>query len=225
MLARKYRPQRFEDLIGQEPMVRTLANSFAANRIHQAYIFTGVRGTGKTTTARILARAFNYAVPGVIDRPSVDMPELGLHCQAIMDSRHVDVIEMDAASHTGIDDVREIIENARYRPVSARTKVYIIDEVHMLSKQAFNGLLKTLEEPPEHVKFLFATTEIDKVPITVRSRCIRFDLKRIESGLMVQHLAKISAAEGAPVEPMRLRSSPGWRRARSATRCRCSTRA
>ena len=201
VLARKYRPQRFEDLIGQEPMVRTLANSFAASRIHQAYIFTGVRGTGKTTTARILARAFNYSVPGKIDRPSVDMPELGAHCQAIMDSRHVDVIEMDAASHTGIDDVREIIENARYRPVSARTKVYIIDEVHMLSKQAFNGLLKTLEEPPEHVKFLFATTEIDKVPITVRSRCIRFDLKRIESGLMVQHLAKIAAAEGVSVEP------------------------
>jgi DNA polymerase-3 subunit gamma/tau len=201
VLARKYRPQRFEDLIGQEPMVRTLANSFAANRIHQAYIFTGVRGTGKTTTARILARAFNYAVPGKTDHPSVDMPELGLHCQAIMDSRHVDVIEMDAASHTGIDDVREIIENARYRPVSARTKVYIIDEVHMLSKQAFNGLLKTLEEPPEHVKFLFATTEIDKVPITVRSRCIRFDLRRIESGLMVEHLAKIAAAEGVEVEP------------------------
>ena len=129
-------------------MVRTLANSFAANRIHQAYILTGVRGVGKTTTARILARAFNYAVPGKIDGPSVDMPELGVHCQAIMESRHVDVIEMDAASHTGIDDVREIIENARYRPVSARTKVYIIDEVHMLSKQAFNGLLKTLEEPP-----------------------------------------------------------------------------
>ncbi len=201
VLARKYRPQRFEDLIGQEPMVRTLANSFAANRIHQAYIFTGVRGTGKTTTARILARAFNYAVPGKIDRPSVDMPELGVHCQAIMDSRHVDVIEMDAASHTGIDDVREIIENARYRPVSARTKVYIIDEVHMLSKQAFNGLLKTLEEPPEHVKFLFATTEIEKVPITVRSRCIRFDLKRIESGLMVEHLTRIAAAEGVEVEP------------------------
>jgi DNA polymerase-3 subunit gamma/tau len=200
VLARKYRPQRFEDLIGQEPMVRTLANSFASGRIHQAYIFTGVRGTGKTTTARILARAFNYSVPGKIDQPSIDMPELGVHCQAIMDSRHVDVIEMDAASHTGIDDVREIIENARYRPVSARTKVYIIDEVHMLSKQAFNGLLKTLEEPPEHVKFLFATTEIDKVPITVRSRCIRFDLKRIESGLMVQHLGRIAAAEGVEAE-------------------------
>jgi DNA polymerase-3 subunit gamma/tau len=201
VLARKYRPMRFEDLVGQEPMVRTLANSFAASRVHQAYILTGVRGVGKTTTARILARAFNYSLPGKVDRPSVEMPELGLHCQAIMESRHVDVIEMDAASHTGIDDVREIIENARYRPVSARTKVYIIDEVHMLSKQAFNGLLKTLEEPPEHVKFLFATTEIEKVPITVRSRCIRFDLRRIESGPMVGHLSKICVAEGVTAEP------------------------
>jgi DNA polymerase-3 subunit gamma/tau len=201
VLARKYRPMRFEDLVGQEPMVRTLANSFAAGRIHQAYILTGVRGVGKTTTARILARAFNYSLPGKIDRPSVDMPELGVHCQAIMESRHVDVIEMDAASHTGIDDVREIIENARYRPVSARTKVYIIDEVHMLSKQAFNGLLKTLEEPPEHVKFLFATTEIEKVPVTVRSRCIRFDLKRVGSELMIAHLAKVCAAENVVAEP------------------------
>jgi DNA polymerase-3 subunit gamma/tau len=201
VLARKYRPASFADLIGQEAMVRTLANSFKADRIHQAYILTGVRGVGKTTTARILARAFNYSLPGKIDRPSIEMPELGVHCQAIMDSRHIDVIEMDAASHTGIDDVREIIENARYRPVSARTKVYIVDEVHMLSKQAFNGLLKTLEEPPEHVKFLFATTEIEKVPITVRSRCIRFDLKRIESGLMMRHLEKVCAAEGVLAEP------------------------
>jgi len=201
VLARKYRPIRFEDLVGQEPMVRTLANSFAAGRIHQAYILTGVRGVGKTTTARILARAFNYSLPGKVDQPSIDMPELGVHCQAIMESRHVDVIEMDAASHTGIDDVREIIENARYRPVSARTKVYIIDEVHMLSKQAFNGLLKTLEEPPEHVKFLFATTEIEKVPITVRSRCIRFDLRRIESGPMIAHLRNICAAEGVAAGP------------------------
>ena len=200
VLARKYRPASFDDLIGQEAMVRTLANSFAAKRIHQAYILTGVRGVGKTTTARILARAFNYSVPGKIDEPSIDMPELGEHCQAIIESRHVDVIEMDAASHTGIDDVREIIENARYRPVSARTKVYIIDEVHMLSKAAFNGLLKTLEEPPEHVKFLFATTEIDKVPITVRSRCIRFDLKRIDSALMMRHLQKICDAESVVAE-------------------------
>jgi DNA polymerase-3 subunit gamma/tau len=201
VLARKYRPSRFEDLIGQEPMVRTIANSFASGRIHQAYILTGVRGIGKTTTARILARAFNYSLPGRIDKPSIDMPELGVHCQAIIESRHVDVIEMDAASHTGIDDVREIIENARYRPVSARTKVYIIDEVHMLSKAAFNGLLKTLEEPPEHVKFLFATTEIEKVPITVRSRCLRFDLKRIEAGQMTRHLSGICEAESVAFEP------------------------
>jgi DNA polymerase-3 subunit gamma/tau len=200
VLARKYRPATFDDLIGQEAMVRTLANSFAADRIHQAYILTGVRGVGKTTTARILARAFNYEAPGV-ERPSIEMPVLGVHCQAIMESRHVDVIEMDAASHTGIDDVREIIENARYRPVSARTKVYIVDEVHMLSKAAFNGLLKTLEEPPEHVKFLFATTEIDKVPVTVRSRCLRFDLKRIEQDALARHLTKICGLEGVQAEP------------------------
>ena len=183
VLARKYRPTRFEDLIGQEPMVRTLANSFDADRIHQAYILTGVRGVGKTTTARILARAFNYsACPARSIGPASKCRSSACIARRSSNSRHVDVIEMDAASHTGIDDVREIIENARYRPVSARTKVYIIDEVHMLSKHAFNGLLKTLEEPPEHVKFLFATTEIEKVPITVRSRCIRFDLKRIEVG-------------------------------------------
>ena len=195
VLARKYRPSSFEDLIGQEPMVRTLSNAFDSNRIHQAYILTGVRGVGKTTTARILARAFNYELPGKVNVPTIHMPELGVHCQAIIESRHVDVIEMDAASHTGIDDVREIIDSARYRPVSARTKVYIIDEVHMLSKQAFNGLLKTLEEPPEHVKFLFATTEIDKVPITVRSRCQRFDLRRVEADVLVKHLAGICAQE------------------------------
>ena len=209
VLARKYRPTTFADLIGQEPMVRTLSNAFELGRIHQAYLLTGVRGVGKTTTARILARAFNYDLPGsegreAVSRPSVHMPDLGLHCQAIIDSRHVDVIEMDAASHTGIDDVREIIENARYRPVSARNKVYIIDEVHMLSKQAFNGLLKTLEEPPEHVKFLFATTEIEKVPVTVRSRCLRFDLRRIETDVLVRHLGDICAKEGVPVEPAAL---------------------
>ena len=201
VLARKYRPSTFADLIGQEPMVRTLANAFETGRIHQAYILTGVRGVGKTTTARILARAFNYEIPGKVDAPTIHMPELGSHCQAIIDSRHVDVIEMDAASHTGIDDIREIIDNARYRPVMARTKVYIVDEVHMLSKQAFNGLLKTLEEPPEHVKFLFATTEIDKVPITVRSRCQRFDLRRIEADALAAHLSGICGKEDVAIEP------------------------
>ena len=201
VLARKYRPSNFDDLIGQEVLVRTLSNAFELGRVHQAYMLTGTRGIGKTTTARILARAFNYHLPGRIEKPSVHMPEIGLHCQAIMESRHVDVIEMDAASHTGIDDIREIVENARYHPVSARTKVYIIDEVHRLSKAAFNGLLKTLEEPPPHVKFVFATTEIDKVPVTVRSRCLRFDLKRIEPDVMIAHLARICGRESVVAEP------------------------
>ncbi|MCA3644993.1 MAG: DNA polymerase III subunit gamma/tau [Methylobacterium sp.] len=199
VLARKYRPQSFEDLIGQGAMVRTLRNSFSTNRIHQAYIFTGVRGVGKTTTARILARALNYETESV-KTPQIDMPTLGLHCEAIMESRHVDVIEMDAASNTSISNIREIIEAARYKPVSARTKVYIIDEVHMLSTAAFNGLLKTLEEPPPHVKFLFATTEIRKVPVTVLSRCQRFDLRRIEAEEMIDYLAGIAGKERVQIE-------------------------
>ncbi|RWM21922.1 MAG: DNA polymerase III subunit gamma/tau [Mesorhizobium sp.] len=199
VLARKYRPSNFSELIGQEPMVRTLTNAFATGRIAQAWMLTGVRGVGKTTTARILARALNYKT-ATVDQPSVDLSIPGEHCQAIMEGRHVDVIEMDAASHTGIDDIRDIIDRVRYAPVSARYKVYIIDEVHMLSTQAFNGLLKTLEEPPPHVKFIFATTEIRKVPITVLSRCQRFDLRRIDAGALVAHLAVIAAKEGIAVD-------------------------
>jgi DNA polymerase III subunit gamma/tau len=206
VLARKYRPACFEDLIGQEPMVRTLSNAFDLGRIHQAYLLTGVRGVGKTTTARILARAFNYELPArgknpAINRPSIHMPEPGVHCQAIIESRHVDVIEMDAASHTGIDDVREVIESTSYGPVMARAKVYIIDEVHMLSEKAFNALLKTLEEPPDYVKFLFATTEIEKVPVTVRSRCQRFDLRRVDTAVLANYLVSICAKETVAVEP------------------------
>ena len=201
VLARKYRPKDFSDLmVGQEPMVRTLTNAFETGRIAQAYMLTGVRGVGKTTTARILARALNYKTDET-DRPTIDLRIPGEHCQAIMEGRHVDVIEMDAASHTGIDDIREIIEQVRYRPVSARYKVYIIDEVHMLSTQAFNGLLKTLEEPPEHVKFIFATTEIRKVPITVLSRCQRFDLRRISAADLVGLFTTIAEKEGVAAEP------------------------
>ncbi len=199
VLARKYRPQNFDDLIGQEPMVRTLTNAFETGRIAQAWMLTGVRGVGKTTTARILARALNYKTTET-DKPTIDLSVPGEHCQAIMEGRHVDVIEMDAASHTGIDDIREIIEQVRYRPVSARYKVYIIDEVHMLSNQAFNGLLKTLEEPPPHVKFIFATTEIRKVPITVLSRCQRFDLRRIDTSVLIRHLKKIADLEAIAVD-------------------------
>lgn len=202
VLARKYRPQNFTDLIGQEAMVRTLKNAFASGRIAQAYILTGVRGVGKTTTARILARALNYEpMDGAPGGPTLDLSVPGKHCRDIIESRHVDVMEMDAASNTSINDIREIIESARYRPVMARYKVYIIDEVHMLSTAAFNGLLKTLEEPPEHVKFIFATTEIRKVPVTVLSRCQRFDLRRVDAGVLAAHLSGICAKEGVAIEP------------------------
>jgi DNA polymerase III subunit gamma/tau len=202
VLARKYRPATFDDLIGQEAMVRTLSNAFEAGRIPQAWILTGVRGVGKTTTARILARGLNYELPdGSIKSPTIRMPVLGVHCAAIMASRHVDVLEMDAASHNGVDDIRQINDAVRYAPVSARYKVYILDEVHMLSTQAFNALLKTLEEPPPHAKFIFATTEIREVPITVLSRCQRFDLRRVESDRLVQHLGGILAKESVEAEP------------------------
>ncbi len=202
VLARKYRPTNFGDLIGQDAMVRTISNAFEAARIPQAWILTGVRGVGKTTTARILARALNYELPdGSIRAPTVQMPAIGIHCQAIIESRHPDVIEMDAASHNGVEDVRQINDAIRYAPMSARYKVYILDEVHMLSTQAFNALLKTLEEPPPHAKFVFATTETRKVPVTVLSRCQRFDLRRVDADVLVRHLAGIAAQEAITVEP------------------------
>jgi DNA polymerase-3 subunit gamma/tau len=202
VLARKYRPSSFDDLIGQDAMVRTVSNAFETGRIPQAWILTGVRGVGKTTTARILARALNYELPdGSVKGPTIHMKVPGVHCQAIMESRHMDVLEMDAASHTGVDDVRQINDSVRYAPASARYKVYIIDEVHMLSTAAFNAFLKTLEEPPEHAKFVFATTEIRKVPVTVLSRCQRFDLRRVEADVLMGHLASIAAKENVEVEP------------------------
>src|SRR5712691_7759992 len=201
VLARKYRPATFDDLIGQDAMVRTISNAFESGRIPQAWILTGVRGVGKTTTARILARALNYQLPdGSISGPSIKMPTLGIDCQAIMESRHIDVLEMDAASHNGVDDIRQINDAVRYAPVSARYKVYILDEVHMLSGPAFNALLKTLEEPPPHAKFIFATTEIRKVPVTVLSRCQRFDLRRVDAGALVAHLEGIAGKEGIAAE-------------------------
>ncbi|MGB6998713.1 MAG: DNA polymerase III subunit gamma/tau [Pseudolabrys sp.] len=205
VLARKYRPANFDDLIGQDAMVRTLSNAFESGRIPQAWILTGVRGVGKTTTARILARALNYELPdGSVKEPTIKMPVMGVHCQAIIESRHPDVLEMDAASHNSVEDVRQINDAIRYAPMSARYKVYILDEVHMLSGAAFNALLKTLEEPPPHAKFIFATTEIRKVPVTVLSRCQRFDLRRVEASTLVKHLASIATKEKVQIEPAAL---------------------
>jgi DNA polymerase-3 subunit gamma/tau len=200
VLARKYRPLSFDGLIGQDAMVQTLSNAFKSGRIHHAFILTGVRGVGKTTTARILARAFNYE-DETGRHPTLDLAREGIHCRAIIEGRHVDVVEMDAASNTGINDIREIIDSVKYGPVSAPYKVYIIDEVHMLSTAAFNGLLKTLEEPPPHVKFIFATTEIRKVPVTILSRCMRFDLRRVTPELMTAHLKDLLGREGIGYEP------------------------
>ncbi len=201
VLARKYRPQTFSELLGQEPMVRTLANAIARDRLAHAFLMTGVRGVGKTSTARLIAKALNCVGPDGQGGPTIDPCGVCEPCRAIAEGRHIDVIEMDAASHTGVDDVREIIEAVRYSAVSARYKIYIIDEVHMLSRNAFNALLKTLEEPPPHVKFLFATTEVDKLPVTVLSRCQRFDLRRISAQLLQDHFAKICVAEGVAAEP------------------------
>jgi len=199
VLARKYRPRTFEDLIGQEAMVRTLANAFSTGRIAHAFMLTGVRGVGKTTTARLLARALNYETD-TVHGPSVDLTVEGRHCKAIIEGRHMDVLELDAASRTKVDEMRELLDGVRYAPVEARYKVYIIDEVHMLSTAAFNALLKTLEEPPPHAKFIFATTEIRKVPVTILSRTQRFDLRRVEPDVLVKHFGRIAAKEGAKVE-------------------------
>ncbi len=200
VLARKHRPTSFAGLIGQDPLVRTLSNAIATDRLAHAYLLTGVRGVGKTSTARIIARALNCIGQDGSGGPTAEPCGVCDHCVSIAEDRHVDVIEMDAASRTGIDDVRELIESVRYRPISARYKVYIIDEVHMLSKQAFNALLKTLEEPPPHVKFVFATTEVRRLPVTVLSRCQRFDLRRVEMETLVDHLSRITAVEGVEAE-------------------------
>jgi DNA polymerase-3 subunit gamma/tau len=201
VLARKYRPQSFGELIGQDAMVQTLGNAIKRDRLAHAFLMTGVRGVGKTSTARLIAKALNCVGPDGQGGPTIDPCGVCEPCRAIAEGRHIDVVEMDAASHTGVDDVREIIEAVRYAAVTARYKVYIIDEVHMLSKNAFNALLKTLEEPPAHVKFLFATTEVNKVPVTVLSRCQRFDLRRIPAEALARHFGEVAEKEGVEVEP------------------------
>ena len=201
VLARKYRPQTFSELIGQDAMVRTLGNAIKRDRLAHAFLMTGVRGVGKTSTARLIAKALNCIGPDGTGGPTIDPCGVCEPCRAIAEGRHIDVIEMDAASHTGVDDVREIIDASRYAAVAARFKIYIIDEVHMLSKNAFNALLKTLEEPPAHVKFLFATTEVNKVPVTVLSRCQRFDLRRIPAELLAEHFLAVATQEGVAAEP------------------------
>ena len=205
VLARKYRPQNFSELIGQDAMVQTLANAIERGRIAHAFLLTGVRGVGKTSTARLVAKALNCVGSDGQGGPTINPCGVCEQCRAIAEGRHIDVIEMDAASHTGVDDVREIIDAVRYSSVNARYKIYIIDEVHMLSKNAFNALLKTLEEPPEHVKFLFATTEVDKVPVTVLSRTQRFDLRRIPAEKLSDHFAEVSRAEGIEIDQDALR--------------------
>jgi DNA polymerase-3 subunit gamma/tau len=200
VIARKYRPKSFDDLIGQEAMVRTLKNAFATGRIAHAFMLTGVRGVGKTTTARLLARALNYESDTVHEPSVTALTEEGRHCRAILEGRHMDVLELDAASRSRVDEMRELLDGVRYAPVEARYKVYIIDEVHMLSTAAFNALLKTLEEPPPHAKFIFATTEIRKVPVTILSRCQRFDLRRVEPEVIAENLTRIAETEGVRVE-------------------------
>ena len=200
ILARKYRPRSFSELVGQESILNTISNSIESNRISQAYLFTGIRGVGKTTIARVLARTLNYTLDNIEYSPSINLENIGLNCEAIMESRHPDVFEMDAASNTGIDNVREIINFAQTRPTMAKYKIFIIDEVHMLSRQAFNGLLKILEEPPEHVIFIFATTEIEKIPVTILSRCQKFNLQRIDSEIMIKYVFDIAQKEKVEID-------------------------